>query len=110
MKIETRSEGGVTVLAFIGRLDTATSEDAKGTLDEVVDGGASKVLLDLEKLEYVSSAGLRILLATAKKLRTGGGELRLCALNEVVEEVFEISGFSSLLNVFGTDAQALEGF
>lgn len=109
MNIETKVEGDVTVLQFVGRLDTNTSPNAKTKLDDVLDGGATKLLVDFGQLEYVSSAGLRILLATAKRLR-GSGELRLCALNETVQEIFDISGFSSLLKVSKTSAEALAEF
>ncbi len=109
MDIETKTEGDVTVLEFVGNLDTNTSPDAKEKLDEVLDGGATKLLVDFTRLDYVSSAGLRILLATAKRLR-GSGELRLCALNETVQEIFDISGFSSLLKVSKTPADALAEF
>jgi anti-anti-sigma factor len=109
MNIETKTEGDVTVCHFMGNLDTNTSVEAKAKLDEVLEGGATKLLVDFTKLDYVSSAGLRILLATAKALR-GSGELRLCGLNETVQEIFDISGFSSLLKVSKTSEEALGEF
>jgi len=61
-------------------------------------------------LDYISSAGLRVLLVTAKRLGGSGGSLHICGLNETVDEVFEISGFSVILNVFGTADEAMQGF
>ena len=66
--------------------------------------------MNLEKLNYISSAGLRVLLAAAKKLRTTGGELRICSLSELVAEVFDISGFDMILPISATETDALEGF
>lgn len=102
--------GGITVVRFDGNLDTNTAPEAQERFDELAGQGVGKVLVDFERLDYISSAGLRVLLATAKKLRSGGGNLRLCNLNETVAEVFEISGFSTIFSVFTTESEALEGF
>jgi len=67
-------------------------------------------LVDCEKVDYISSAGLRVLLGTVKGLTAAGGSLRISGLNESVHEVFEISGFSTILAVFVTEAEALDGF
>jgi anti-anti-sigma factor len=77
--------------------------------------GARKMVIDCTALDYISSAGLRVLLGTAKRLSAAGaggagGTLRLFGLNETVREVFDISGFSTILAVFATEAAALKGF
>ena len=110
MQITVRNSGDVKVLDFEGKLDTQTSADAQARLTQLIDGGERKLLLNFETLDYISSAGLRILLVSAKQLTAAGGELRICCLNEVVREVFEISGFTTIFNVFGTEAEALNGF
>jgi anti-sigma B factor antagonist len=109
MNIEIRDEGGVSVLQLIGRLDTNTSPEAQKTLNEHIEGGASKLVLDFTQLDYISSAGLRILLATAKKLRGSKGEMRLTCLNETIQEIFDVSGFNAFLSVFGSLEEALSG-
>ena len=110
MNISTREEGGVTVVGVEGNLDTSTAPEAQQHLDSLQDDGAQKILVDFEALGYISSAGLRVLLVTAKRLGGSGGSLRICGLNETVGEVFEISGFSVILSVFGTVEEAMEGF
>lgn len=111
MDIRTRSQNGVTVLAFAGSLDSNTSPAAQQAVDETLKTGAKKLVVDCTALDYISSAGLRVLLGAAKRLGGGsGGGLRLFGLNETVREVFEISGFSTILAVFGTEAEALRGF
>ena len=110
MDIATRKADGVKVVDFEGSLDTNTSPDAEAHLTELVSQGANKVLVSFEKLDYISSAGLRVLLAVAKLLKSGGGDLRICCLNETVQEVFDITGFGTILNVFGSESEALEGF
>ncbi len=110
LEVTSRDVGEVKVLEFEGNLDTNTSPDAQERLDGLVSGGSTKILINFGKLNYLSSAGLRVLLATAKRLRASSGDLRLCGLNESVDEVFEISGFSSILSVHGSESEALEGF
>jgi anti-anti-sigma factor len=66
--------------------------------------------VNLEKLDYISSAGLRVLLLVAKKLQANAGELRICSLNAIVKEVFDISGFDMILPVSASESEALEGF
>ena len=110
MKIETTTDDSVTVVAMEGNLDTNTSVDAQDHINALIDGGATKLLTDFAKVDFVSSAGLRVLLATAKKLGGVGGTLRVCGLNDEVNEVFEISGFSTILDVFPTRDDAMQGF
>ncbi len=110
MEISIKTTNEVKVLAFEGRLDTQTSPDAQMQLTQLVEGGETKILVNLEKLDYISSAGLRVLLAAAKKLKTTDGELRICSLNEVVKEVFDISGFDRILPISASESEALECF
>lgn len=110
MKMDTTEKKEVKVIEFEGNLDTNTATEAEQHLNNLFDGGTSKILVNFKKLDYISSAGLRVLLATAKKLKGGGGELRICELNETVQEVFEISGFSTILNVSKNETEALENF
>jgi anti-sigma B factor antagonist len=107
MDIATRTQNDVTIVAFRGSLDSKTSPQAQQALDGILADGRRKLLIDFTALDYISSAGLRVLLATAKRLSGAGGALRLFALNETVREVFDISGFSTILAVFATEADAL---
>jgi anti-anti-sigma factor len=110
MQISVKTAKEVKVLAFEGSLDTQTSPDAQTQLTQLMEGGDKKILVNFEKLHYISSAGLRILLATAKQLKTADGELRICDLNEVVKEVFDISGFSTIFKIFENETDALDSF
>jgi anti-sigma B factor antagonist len=110
MNIDIRESGGVKVLAFEGNLDTNTSPEAEAKINALIDGGDSKLLVNFEQLNFISSAGLRVLLATAKKLGPAGGTLRICGLNPTVQEVFDISGFGTILSVKETEDEALLSF
>ena len=107
MNITTDNIDTVTVVRLSGDLDTNTSELALGTLTELIDGGSTKVLVNFADVGFVSSAGLRVLLATAKKIKAANGTFKICGLNETVQEVFDISGFSTILSVAGSEEEAL---
>ena len=110
MEITTRTQNAVTLVALAGSLDSNTSPQAQQALDGILAGGGKKMVIDFTALDYISSAGLRVLLGTAKRLSGAGGGLHLFGLNDTVREVFDISGFSTILAVYATEAEALKGF
>ncbi len=110
MEIAVSDAGDVKVVRIEGRLDTQTSADAQTQLTRLIDQGATKVVVNFEKLDYISSTGLDVLLKAAKQLKGNSGELRICSLNEFVQEVFEISGFCTILSVFNSESDALSRF
>ena len=85
------------LIALEGRLDTTTSPDLEKELKEALPG-VTELTLDLEKLEYISSAGLRVLLA-AQKTMSKQGSMKLVNVNEIIMEIFEITGFSDILTI-----------
>lgn len=107
--IEQEEQGAVRILALSGRLDTETSADLELALQDLQAAGATHFLIDLAEIGYVSSAGLRVLLALAKQLDGGRGSLRLCELNAAVTQVFDVAGFSKLFSIYPTRAAALAG-
>jgi anti-sigma B factor antagonist len=110
MEISISESGDVRILSFQGNLDTGTSSEAESQINGLIEAGAQKLLVNFEQLEYISSAGLRVLLATAKKLKPSGGNLKICCLNQTVQEVFDISGFSTILSVTASEEEALGAF
>lgn len=106
MEISTRQSNDIHIVGIAGSLDSTTSPEAQKALDQVL-AGARKVVLDFSELDYISSAGLRVLLGAAKKLRGSGETLKMFGLNQSVREVFEISGFSTILAVYPSEAEAL---
>jgi len=110
VKISSESFEDVTVVRLEGHLDIATSNEAQDRLNRLIDEGAVKILVNLAAVELVTSAGLRTLLSTAKRLSSSGGDLRISNLSDPASEVFEISGFSTILSVFDSEDEALQGF
>ncbi len=100
MEIMKRKEKDAMVISVKGGLDAVTTRGLEKDLTELVAAGERLLVLDLGDLDYISSAGLRTILTVAKKLRENQGRLLLASLKEVVREVFEISGFSSIIPIF----------
>ena len=110
MEITQRVEGDVTVVQPDGRIDTLAAEQLDQALQAAVSGGSNKVVVDMSKVEYISSAGLRPLAAMLVKCRDEGGDMKLAALNERVTRVFKIIGFDLLMSVTDTPEAAIAEF
>ena len=97
MTITKNQNGSVLEIALAGRLDTMTAPELEAELSKSMDG-AESLILDLSKLDYISSAGLRVLLS-AHKAMAGKGGMKLTHVNEIVQEVFDVTGFSDILTI-----------
>ena len=108
MKIDATKEGNAVVMSLKGRLDAVASSEFERTLSDWISKGDHHFLLNFTDLEYISSAGLRSILATSKKLKETRGKIVLTGLHGPVEEVFKISGFLSIFRVFASAEAALK--
>ena len=97
MTINKNLNGTELTVALEGRLDTTTAPELEAALKESMDG-ITGLTLDFSKLDYISSAGLRVLLSAHKAMR-GKGQMKVTHVNEIVQEVFEVTGFSDILNI-----------
>ena len=108
MEINQKEENGIVSIAIKGRLDADSSAEAETVVKDALGGETSRLLFNLGELEYLSSAGLRVLLSAAKEMRRRDGKIVLCALNEFVKEIFEVSGFQSLIPITDTVESGIE--
>jgi anti-sigma B factor antagonist len=106
MNINETHEGEVLVIAVDGRIDSTTSRQLEDLLPERVQA-TPRVLLDMSDVQYVSSAGLRVLLKAAKSARSTGHDLVLTGLLPQVHEVFQVIGFDSLFRILPDRAAAM---
>lgn len=100
--------GGALVVVPRGHLDTSTAPEVENEVTARIEAGTSRIVFDLQRTEYVSSAGLRVILKAAKQAKNGGGALAICQANEHILEVLELSGFLSAINHLTTLEEALE--
>jgi stage II sporulation protein AA (anti-sigma F factor antagonist) len=107
MDIRAETENGVAVVALQGRVDSVSSAELESALVGHLEADARQLVVDLGGVEYISSAGLRVLLMLAKKLQGTGGRLVLCAMPESVRLVFELAGFLPIFEIEDTRQGAL---
>ena len=98
MYINKETDGNKTTLIPVGRLDTTSSPELEAQLKDVLDGTDSLVF-DMSQLEYISSAGLRVLLAAQKSMNEKGGTMTVKNVNEIVAEVLSVTGFVDIFNI-----------
>ena len=108
MEIRINQQAKAVIVAVQGRMDAVSAPAFESTMSNHIATGAHRVVVDCSALEYISSAGLRSLLTTAKALKVQNGELVFAALQDVVHEVFEIAGFATIFPIFSSIDAALE--
>lgn len=107
MTIEQQTERAVRVFSVAGRVDSITAPELETALDSAIRSGATLVLLDCARLEYLTSAGLRALLVAGKQLESRGGRLAFCAVNPEIATIFNLTNFSLLYAVYPDRAEGL---
>ncbi|MEI8365751.1 MAG: STAS domain-containing protein [Parachlamydiaceae bacterium] len=100
-------KGDVIVFRIKGRLDALSSPSVEKKIFESINDGHEKILIDLANVSYLSSAGMRMFLSTTKKLRSLSGRLLVCGTTTSVLDVFKMSGFDHVLELFATEEEAL---
>ena len=93
-----------------GRLDSNNSAGFEKEILSAIDAGEVRILIDFSDLTYISSAGLRVILLTAKKTKAATGKLVLCSLSDSINEVFLVSGFNTILDIQANKDAALTRF
>ena len=110
MEIVQHTNADITILVLTGRLDVTTTPMLEAKFDAVFASGAKKILIDCTELDYISSAGLRALLTAAKTAKKTNGRIVLASLNKNVKQIFEISGFTSIFDVYESGQSAISSF
>jgi len=110
MELNINENNGVKVIQIEGNLDTSTSPKAETQINDMINNGELKMVIDLSGTGFVSSAGLRVFLSTAKQITAKGGAVKFCSANDVVQEILDISGFSGILDVRSNQEEALATF
>lgn len=100
----------VSVVLPTGRIDALASPDLESALNSLVSKGVRQLVLNLRETSYISSSGLRVILIHARRLRQGGGDLKLCCLGDKVARVMQIAGFDAVLDIFADEDLAVQAF
>lgn len=110
LDLQAEHEGDVLVLMPTGRIDGATAKAYEEDLIGRIDHGQSKIVMSCEAVDYISSAGLRVLLMVSRRAGEAAGKLVLCAVREPVLDVFKYSGFAEIIPIHDDRETALEAF
>ena len=107
MEIRTKKVNNATVVSVKGRMDGISSPEVEKELSELIAKGEKDFIIDFAELDYISSAGLRVILATTKKLKENEGKLLIATLKDIVDDAFRISGFNTIIPIYESVESAL---
>lgn len=107
MNLNTERQGDVLCALITGRIDGSNVAEFESSLGSAIEAGDRAVVMDMEQLTYISSAGLRAVLLTAKALKSQNSTLILCSLPDHIQEILEISGFDKILPIHDSRQSAL---
>jgi anti-sigma B factor antagonist len=110
MEIIEEMRDNVSIFKLNGRLDSNTSQSFEKKLFQAISDGSKNMIVDFKDLDYISSAGLRVILKATKAVKHEEGRIMLCSMQDYVKEVFEIAGFDSFLPIVGNMEDALKSF
>lgn len=110
MEIKSRIEGETLVVCPEGDIDASNGSELTEYFKENLRKGHTQLIADFSKVDFISSAGLRVLLATVKDARMDGGDLRISSTNDDVKKVLTVSGFDRLIKIFPNVQSALESY
>lgn len=110
MDIVEEKNDSVSIFRPNGRLDSNTSQGFEQKIFDAISEGVKKMVIDFKDIDYISSAGLRVILKATKILARDNGKIMLCDMQDYVKEVFEIAGFDAILPIVPTLDDALESF
>jgi anti-anti-sigma factor len=108
MDISEDRTADLVILGLSGKLDATTAKTFEDKILAEIDSGDRRFVIDLSQLDYVSSSGLRVFLLAAKRLRSKDGKIALCSLKDHVQQVFDLSGFSSILAIYGSREEGIK--
>ena len=110
MEIAQRVEGDITIFLPDGHVDSLAADEMDQTFQAAVAGGSHKIVVDMSKVQYITSSGLRALSAVLVRCRKEGGDMKIAALNERVTRVFKMVGFELLMSLHETADAAIADF
>lgn len=110
VSFEIRTEKGLAVMSISGQLNAFTLRDLKAEFKELMDARHYKLVLDLEKVNYVDSYGIGAIIAFTHQVRNRNGDLKLFGMEEDVRKVFDLLGTSKVLGIFETEQEAINSF
>jgi anti-sigma B factor antagonist len=108
MEIAEKTIEDVRIISISGRIDTITSKDLEDKLNEAIEEREENLIINLEKVDYISSVGLRVLLAALKRQKHNQGLFQLVSLQPFVQNVFKVTGLDKVFQIYSTEKAAFQ--
>ncbi len=108
--LKTRKEGDVRIIELEGRLDVHLSMEIETSVNEIIDSGDTRLIFDLTEVKYLSSSGLRIFIASLRRLNKLKGQLKIANMNESVRRIFKVVELIELFDIYPSVDEALKSF
>ena len=110
MEIIEEIQDGIKIFRLKGRLDSNTSQELEDKLFQTISEGSKKIIIDFENLDYMSSAGLRVVFEASNAILREDGRLILCSMHKYIREIFQITGIDKFVQILDTMDEALKAF
>ncbi len=110
MEIQKRKEGDVTILTLDGRLDLTSASSLKEASKDILENDSKKMILNLDRVDFINSSGLGALVSILKEVRNSQGSMRLSNLAPYVKEIFDITQLTNIFDIFSDEKQALSSY
>ena len=110
MEIGQEKKGDVVIISLNGRFGPATTPVVEEKITALINEGEKKLAIDFTNLDYINSAGLRVVLSATKNLKKSGGKVVLFAMKDHIKEVFDMTGFTSIMTIVAGEKEALAEF
>ena len=108
MEVTSKSSDKAIIIYVDGDLTTNSSPEVEAEIKDILEGAATNVIINVERVDFIASTGLRIILALGQRLNGKGQKLIVCSMNATTKSVFKMSGFYKLFPTFETEEEALE--
>jgi anti-sigma B factor antagonist len=110
MQISTKSRDDIYIIEISGRMDSISSKEIETKLDDAIEHNKRMILIDLGAVDYISSVGLRVLLAALKKQKEVDGSMKLASLQPFVRDIFKMTGFDRIFSISSSQEEAIDEF
>ncbi len=110
MEIGKKNRDDVEIISPVGRLDAFSSSQLEEEINHLIEDGCKKMVINFNETQYISSSGLRVLLASIKRLKKMDGDMKLASLKPYILEVFEIAGLTPIFGIYESEDEALASF
>lgn len=110
MDVGKKTVDDVEIISPEGRLDAYSSNELEEIINSLIEDGCTKIVVNFEDTDYISSSGLRVMLATVKRLKKMDGDMKLASLQTYVLEVFEIAGLTPIFDFYESEEDAVSSF